>query len=170
MKPIKLSTGQLMVRTSPNDDATLSQQVQWLNDPDVVRYSEQRHHIHTLESQRTYYNLFTGSNLFLSINIVNEMIGTMTVYADDYNNIANVGILIGDKSRWGLGYGVDAWKVVCDYLIKSGVRKIEAGCAASNLPMMSICRRYSMIEEARQKDHFLIEGKPVDLIHWRKFK
>lgn len=170
MKPIKLGVGQLLVRTSPNDDDTLSQQVQWLNDPEVVRYSEQRHRIHTLESQLTYYNLFTGSNLFLSINIGSEQIGTLTVYTDDYNNVANVGIMVGDKSRWGLGYGQDAWKVVCNYLLQSGTRKIEAGCAAINNSMMSICRRYAMIEEGRQKDHFLIEGFPSDLIHWRKFK
>lgn len=170
MKPIKLCTGTLLVRSSPNDDETLSLQTQWLNDPQVMQYSEQRHHIHTIESQRTYYKMFSGSNLFLAVYTGSEMIGTMTVYTDDYNGIANVGILIGDRSKWGLGYGHDAWATVCDYLIKSGTRKIEAGCMAINKPMMSICQHYGMVEEGRQKDHFVINGKPSDLVHWGKFK
>ncbi len=170
MKPLKLCVGQLLVRTSPNDDGSLGQQVQWLNDPEVVKYSEQRHHIHTLGSQTAYYRTFSGSNLFLTINIGAEMIGTMTVYHDDYNNVANVGILIGDRSKWGLGYGSDAWELVCNYLLKSGTRKIEAGCAACNGPMISICKHYEMVEEGRQKDHFIVGKHSYDLIHWGKFK
>lgn len=172
MKPFKVCAGTLLVRTSPEDDATLIQQVQWLNDPEVVKYSEQRHHIHTLESQRLYYKSFAGSNLFLAIYIGDEMIGTMTVYTDDYNGIANVGILIGDKTKWGLGYGLEAWRAVCNRLLATGTRKIVAGCMEINQPMMSICSRYGMLQEAKLPDHFIydIKHSPVAIIHWGKFK
>lgn len=170
MKPIKLCVGQLLVRTSPNDDETLGQQVQWLNDPEVVKYSEQRHHIHTLESQRRYYNLFTGSNLFLALYIGSDMIGTMTVYTDDYNNVADVGIMIGNREMWGLGYGFEAWELVCDHLFKTGTRKIEAGYAAPNTAMMTICERYGMEREGIRQRHFLIDGQTANLVHWGKFK
>lgn len=170
MKPIKLCVGQLLVRTSPNDDETLNQQVQWLNDPEVVKYSEQRHHIHTLESQRRYYNLFTGSNLFLALYIGSDMIGTMTVYTDDYNNVADVGIMIGNRDFWFMGHGNTAWKLVCDHLFKTGTRKIEAGCMEDNFAMTQICSRYQMNIEAYQKGHFLFNGRPVDLLRWGRFK
>ena len=34
--------------------------VAWLNDPEVVRYSEQRHRNHTLESCRQFVETFAG--------------------------------------------------------------------------------------------------------------
>lgn len=170
MKHFKLCTGSLLIRSSDWFLGTVEQQVKWLNDPEVMKYSEQRHRIHSLTTQVAYINTFSGNSLFLAIYLGSEMIGTMTVYADDYNGIANVGILIGDKTKWGFGYGSDAWEMVCQHLLATGTRKIEAGCMAINNPMIKICQHYGMTEEGRQKDHFIISGKPTDLIHWGKFK
>jgi RimJ/RimL family protein N-acetyltransferase len=89
---------------------------------------------------------------------------------DEPNGIANVGILIGAKEYQGKGYGFEAWKRICDYLfIVWDIRKIEAGCMAANHAMINICQKYGMVEEGRQSDHFILDGKTTDLIHWGKF-
>ncbi len=144
--------------------------IQWLNDPVVVRYSEQRHVTHTRESCFRYFQSFAQSaHLFYAIMLMshpNEHIGNMTVFIDPYNKIADIGILIGEKKHWGNGYGLEAWKAMSDYLFASGIRKVTAGTMASNQGMLKIMQRSEMQLEGRRYKHFLHEGKEEDLIFY----
>lgn len=90
------------------------QHVAWLNDPEVVRYSEQRHKRHTLETQHSYVNGVwsnPGSWIWLICKPTPlDAIGTITAHCDENNKVANMGILIGEKTAWGQGYGSEAWR------------------------------------------------------------
>lgn len=141
--------------------------VGWLNDPEVVRYSEQRHKHHTLESQMDY--LLNGPSEFYQIYYDNKFVGTVSAYIDKPNRVADVGILIGEKKLWGKGIGFLAWKVMCDLLFKAGARKIEAGCMSINEPMKRICEKYGMTEEGIRIDHFLIDGSSSSMVLYGKF-
>ncbi len=170
MKYRAISTDRLIIESAPIDERSLREMVGWLNDPFTMQYSEQRHVHHTIYTQLDYISLYQDENLLLGIYTGKALIGTISVMVDAPNNTANIGILIGDRSKWGKGYGFEAWKAVCDMKFKDGIRKIEAGCVADNVSMMSICSRYDMIEEGRQDDHFIYNGLPADLVHWGKFK
>ena len=56
--------------------------VDWLNDPQVVRYSENRHRKHTLETSRAYRASFVDSPNFywalLLQGVTETMIGSVT--------------------------------------------------------------------------------------------
>jgi ribosomal-protein-alanine N-acetyltransferase len=148
--------------------------VEWLNDPEVVRYSEQRHMLHTTSTQSDY--LFNFKNHHANDHIwrisLNEAdIGTITAYVDDINKVANMGILVGDKSVWGKGYGTEAWSAVMNWLFaKRDIRKVEAGFALPNTGMRRICNKSGMKYEGSRPDHFLIDGKPEYLDLYGKFK
>jgi len=76
----------------------------WLNDPEVVRYSNQRFVAHDRESSVRYLRSFAGTaNLFISVLSLDTQyaIGTMTAYVAIHHGTADVGILIGDKSEIG---------------------------------------------------------------------
>lgn len=166
-----LCTARLDIGPAPEDDSDIRNIVGWLNDPATMRYSEQRHRRHTIASQRHYIDSLGEDDNYLTIYHQRRLIGTMTVFIDIHNNIADVGILIGDKASWGNGFGFEAWKAVCDKTFKDwGVRKMEAGCVEDNLPMMGICARYGMSLEGRRYGHFLYQGLPADLVYWGKFK
>jgi len=144
--------------------------VGWLNDPEVVKYSEQRHKKHDIQTQLNFYAGLTANDRYLSIFYGNRLIGTMTAHIDPNNAIANVGILMGEKSTWGRGFGIEAWRAVCDELFADGIRKVEAGCMAANTRMMIICQKYGMVEEGRQDKHFqYCKDLTTDLVHWGKF-
>jgi ribosomal-protein-alanine N-acetyltransferase len=83
---------------------------------------------------------------------------------------ANMGILIGDKSVWGKGFGTEAWCAVMKYLFDHGIRKVEAGFALPNTGMRRICNKSGMKYEGSRPDHFLIDGKPEYLDLYGKFK
>jgi RimJ/RimL family protein N-acetyltransferase len=147
--------------------------VSWLNDPEVVRYSEQRHRQHTLESCKKYYESFAGTpNFFWAISLKDTEfhIGNLNAYVDIMNKVADIGILLGEKAAWGKGHGLEAWKAVCDYLLgNGGIRKISAGTLALNAGMLNIMIRSGMVEDGRRFRHYLVEGHEIDLLHYALF-
>ena len=146
--------------------AEVFKMVDWLNNHDLMRYSEQRHKEHTVETQYEYLRSFHYPDVFWSIMAKDTLIGTATAYVDDHNKVANLGILIAES---GYGHGTIAWRLCCDYLFERKLRKVEAGCADKNLGMMAICRKAGMFVEGRQVSHFQFEDGLSDLVHWGKF-
>jgi len=139
--------------------------VSWLNDPELMKYSEQRHLTHTIESCRAYFESFKGTdNLLYAILEPNDNrhIGNISAYIDRYNRIADVGILVGKTGR---GYGFSAWKKMMKILFsENNVRKITAGAMVVNAPMIKIMKKANMQYEYTKQAQFLLNGKPVDLV------
>ena len=148
--------------------------IDWLNDPEVMKYSEQRHKEHTINTQADYIKSLQPPSQYLEIyraGTLRAFIGTMSVHVDEPNNIAQVGILIGNKLYWGMGLGFEAWECVCDHLLKNkGIRKIEAGSMETNLAMRAIFTKYRMFQEAYISRHFLLEdGSTTGEVRYGRF-
>jgi RimJ/RimL family protein N-acetyltransferase len=149
--------------------------VAWLRDPVVVRYSQQQHGHHSLSAQLRYVQSFGGGSHIWGIHLIGngEYIGNVTARRDPPNNTADVGIMIGDTIFWGKGYGKEAWKAACNWLLSKdggGVRKLEAGCARSNEAMLRIIRDSGFRQEGellnkfvfnRQLDSALLFGRTM---------
>lgn len=149
--------------------------VEWLNDPVVVQYSEQRHVKHDLVSCQDYINSFRGQKDHIwSVTTIKTglHIGNITAVHDVPNNVSDVGILLGERDCWHQGYGTEAWKAVCEFLLgeKDGCRKIEAGCMADNTAMLRIFNHTGMKCEGERKNHFLLNGRPVNLMQYARFR
>ena len=145
----------------------------WLNDPEVVRFSNQRFKVHTRESCRAYLASFAGtSNLFLLVRKRSDgaAIGTMTVYHSPPHGIADIGIMIGERSVWGEGYGQDAWNTLLDWLLtQHGVRKVTAGALAGNRGMVRLMERSDMSLEGVRRAQEIVDGKPDDIVLYARF-
>ena len=145
----------------------------WLNDPEVTRYSNQRFRHHTRESCKEYLASFAGTrNLFVSVRISpdNTAIGTMTAYRDLNHGTCDVGIMIGERDCWGGGYGQEAWNLLTAWLLEvAGVRKLTAGCLAANGGMVKLMERSGMVPDGVRKAQELVDGEPVDIVHYAKF-
>lgn len=149
--------------------------VGWLNDPDVVRYSEQRHRVHTLASCREYWRSFAGTpHYFWAIVAADGTlghIGNLNAYVDPENGLADMGILIGEKRCWGMGFGLEAWQAVCGYLRgREEIRKVTAGTLAANAGMLKIMAQAGMVEDGRRRRHCLFEGREEDVVHGALFR
>lgn len=145
----------------------------WLQDPEVVRYSSQRFHVHTLETCQTYLASFAGSaNHFLAIceRTSGAMLGTLTVYHSVPHRTADVGIMIGERQIWGQGIGAEAFCLVLSALKASGLlRKITAGTLAVNRGMVRIMEKAGMQHEATRPAQELLDGVPVDVVYHATF-
>ena len=149
--------------------------VGWLNDSELMRFSEQRYKMHTLESCNAYWQSFEESpNYFWAILTNDEPlshIGSATAYVDKINKIADVGILIGESEANGKGYASEAFKVICDFLLSNTkLRKVTAGTISLNEAMLKVMKKAGMVQDGVRVRHFLCENKEVDIIHMALFR
>jgi len=162
------------VRLTRFTDADITDDyIGWLNDPEVTRFSNQRFVRHDRDSCARYLASFEGTpSLFLSVRRRDDgrAIGTMTAYISDHHGTADVGILIGDRSCWGRGYGQDAWNTLLDWLLgERGLRKVTAGTLAVNQPMIRLAERSGMRLEGHRAKQEIVDGQPVDILYFARF-
>jgi RimJ/RimL family protein N-acetyltransferase len=149
--------------------------VGWLNQPELTKFSEQRHRRHTLESCRAYLESFRDPPNYFWALIARDQnlghIGNMNAYVDLSHSVADVGILIGELAAQGKGYATEAWLGVCDYLLRqAGLRKVTAGTIAPNLAMLAVMRKTGMVEDGRRIRQCLWNGQEVDILHAALFR
>lgn len=147
--------------------------ISWLNDPVTMRLSNQRFLRHDRQSSQRYLATFEDSaNLFFSVrNKLNgNAIGTMTAYVSPMHGTADMGILIGDRSAWGQGFGLDAWTTLLHHLLaQTHIRKITAGTLACNAPMLSLAAKSGMLPDGQRSKQELVDGVPHDILYFAKF-
>ena len=145
----------------------------WLNDPEVVRYSNQRFTLHTHKSSLDYFQSFLGTNnIYLAIYLKKEdlYIGTMTIYISTVHETADIGLLIGDKTSWGKGIGQESWKLIVDWLIEVvGIRKVTGGALRSNAGMVQIMVNSGMKIDGVREAQELLDGRAQDILFFTKF-
>jgi ribosomal-protein-alanine N-acetyltransferase len=157
-----------------NESNITSRYVSWLNDPVVVKFSNQRFKFHSKESSLDYLGSFKGTdNLFISIQRTSdeEAIGTMTVYQATHHGTADIGLLIGDRASWGNGLGLDAWNTISYWLkTRRNIRKITAGTLSGNVGMLKIFERSGMVKDGQRTAQELVDGEPMDVIYYARFR
>lgn len=169
-----IQTKRLLI--TPFKEKHLTQRyVGWLNDSDLMRFSENRHKVHTLNSCRAYWRSFEGTpNFFWAIEEVesgNSHIGNINAYINKDNLLADVGILIGVKEVQNKRYGIEAWSGVCEFLFReTEIRKLSAGSMSVNYPMVKLMNSVGMINDGARKKHYLFNGKQVDILYMAFFR
>jgi RimJ/RimL family protein N-acetyltransferase len=168
------------VRLRPFTAADITERyIGWLNDPAVVRYSNQRFLRHTRESCERYLAGFAGSpNLLVSLRVSGaaagsegeRAVGTLTAYRSPHHGTADVGILLGERAVWGQGVGLEAWQLFTDWLLATpGLRKVTAGTLACNRAMLAVAERSGMQREGVRRAQEIVEGVATDIVHFARF-
>jgi len=143
----------------------------WLNDPEIVKFSELRHRSHTPESCIEYIKSFDQiDNCMWAIYAIGPdmHIGNITIHIDPKNNVAQMGMLIGEKWAWGRKYGREAWGAVMTWAKTQKIRQVEAGCMFNNLGMRRIMVLCEMVFCTTIEGHFLLDGTIVSKTLYRK--
>ena len=163
------SENDLVIRTFEAADIC-PDYLRWLNDPDLMKYSNQRLKRHTVGSCQAYLDGFKNSaNHFLAISDKQEKLkGTMTIYVSTAHGTADLGILIG-REYSGHGLGKRSWQTVIAYLEEqTRTRKITAGCASLNHSMIRLAEGSGMVLEGRRRQQEIHDGVAVDILLYGK--
>ena len=164
-----LETPRLRLEPFPMDLLT-ERYVGWLNDPAVVRFSEQRHHVHTLDSCRAFVESFAGTaNGLWAIREKAQglrHIGNISTEVDRAAGTGDIRILIGERDAWGTGLGAEAWIAVMDHLFQDlGLARVTAGTIAENTGMRRIMAKAGMTETHRAPAPTPIDGRPAVMVY-----
>lgn len=145
--------------------------VGWLGDPEVNRYLESRFATHTEQSTREFVQgcLDDPQALFLGIRsklLDSRHVGNIKLAPiDARHGLAEIGILIGESLAWGRGIASDAISALAaiaeDQL---SLRKLTAGCYASNVGSQKAFQRAGFEIEGERHDHFMLDGRPERLV------
>lgn len=169
----------VILREFTQDDIS-SDYIGWLNNKDLVRFSNQRFMTHDESSCRDFFTSVNRSNsVFLAIeyeapgvtgSLSTALVGTMTVHFNQHHGTADMGILVGEPSVTGLGVASAAWGMAMNHALAiPEVRKVTAGTLSCNQPMLGVIRKSGMQPDGIRVDQELVEGVAFDMLHFARF-
>lgn len=139
----------------------------WFNDPEVTRYLGRRYPISHAQSLRMLepdprYGWSIG--FLIETLREGEPIGqTFLGSGSPEDRSAQLGIAIGDKSRWDGGYGTDAMRTVCRFgFDMMNLHRIELGVYVANERAVHVYERIGFKVEARRRNAYFKEGRYHD--------
>jgi RimJ/RimL family protein N-acetyltransferase len=149
--------------------------VGWLNDSAVNQYLECRFAEATLANTRSFVEdaLASPATLFLGIRSIalGRHVGNIKLAPIDRNHgLGEIGILVGDRDAWGRGIASQAiGQLAAIAREELGLRKLTAGCYASNVGSVRAFEKAGFAIEARRPAHFLLRGVPEDIVLMARF-
>lgn len=170
---IDINTDNLYL-TRLNEKFISERYLEWLNDKDLVKYTE-------VQSNQTYSSLEEYILNCLNKNVyfwaiihkkTNTHIGNIKI--DPINTrhgFAEYGILIGEKKFSGKGFAKEASKAVVDYCFeKLNIRKICLGVIEENRKALNLYLSMGFKIEGVYKAHRKVGNAYLDEIRLAKFK
>ena len=159
----------------PLDPADVGQYyVTWMNDEEVVRYLESRWYTHTLDSIRDYVRHMNESPTDYLYGIfmteTNQHIGNIKIgEVNQIHKFANIGLLIGEKSCQGRGFGTQAIILATEIAFRElHLNSLTAGIYGSNQSSYRAFLKAGWEDAGRYKKYRLFEGNFVDQINVQK--
>lgn len=147
----------------------------WMNDPEVTRYLESRFAPSTRDDLARYVEdvLQQSGVYFFAIvlkdgdrHIGNIKLGPVSIE----HARGDVGIIIGEKDCWGLGYATEAIEALSRWAFAElGLAKITAGAYSVNEGSVGAFKRAGFVVEATLKDQYRCDGRLVDGILMARF-
>lgn len=141
----------------------------WMNDPEVVKYTESRYFAVSRESLEDYVKekQKDTDNIFLAIVLKenHQHIGNIKLGPINWiHRFADLGIIVGEKDYWGRGYAAEAIKLVTDFAFSTlNLHKLTAGCYNVNQAATKTFEKAGFVVEATRKKHYFFDGKYHDV-------
>jgi ribosomal-protein-alanine N-acetyltransferase len=158
----------LLICIVPFEDRHLTDEyVSWLNDSEVVRFSEQRHRHHTIETCRAWMqNYKKGPNKLWAIEYDKKHIGNICANVNEKNGVAEITNMIGNKNYWRKGIGTEAVRQAIERVFAMGYRKVYMGTLEHNIGQIRLMEKLGMKKEAVIPNQYLVDGEPCAVVYY----
>lgn len=140
----------------------------WLNDPDVTRYTEAGTFPTTAEDLENYYRGVTGSRNDVMLAIVDKRtgrhVGNVKLGPIHWiHRTATLGILIGQKEFWGKGVGLEATRLMVAYgFERLNLHRIDLGAFAEHDAAIRCYEKAGFKVEGHMREDLFRDGKYSD--------
>nr|BAL58019.1 GCN5-related N-acetyltransferase [uncultured Chloroflexota bacterium] len=142
--------------------------VTWLNDPEVIAHLTIFLPLN-LDDETDWYEQQRRDPATQTFAIVEEqgtLIGSIGLHQIDYRQQkAELGILIGDKSRWGQGYCQEAIRLLLNFAFTHmNLHRIYLHVEADHHQAINCYLKCGFIEEGRLRQAIYRQGRFQDLL------
>jgi len=145
----------------------------WMNDLDVCKFLETSIPYSEVELNDFVNLMVLKKILFWAITLKNESthIGNIKIDPINYKHqIGEYGILMGDKSYWGLGYAKEASQAVIKFCFDIlYLRKITLGVIKDNIAAVKLYESLGFEVEGTYRMHGKYDGKYCDALRMALF-
>jgi len=143
--------------------------VDWLNDYEVTKYTEQRFYKHSIESTRLFVKeKITSKNDFLfGIFNENQHIGNIKIGPIRwFHKTAEISYFLGSKKHWGKGIGSKAIKEIVNFGFEIlNLEKITASYYEINIPSAKALEKNGFKVEGKKIDDVVFEGERINMVY-----
>lgn len=139
----------------------------WLNDPDVMGFTEARFAEHTPESAEAYIRASAGDpncRLWRIMVDGDRHVGNIRLSAIQWRHgRADVAIILGEKDVWGRGVASAAIGAAAAVAFAElGLHKLTAGMYGPNRGSIRAFEKAGFTIEARRPEHYRHDGRFVE--------
>jgi len=154
---------------SPRNSEDVEIFVKWLNDFQVTDYTGRSSKIVTIEGERKYLEDHSnGEADFVIVTLEDDkMIGTVGLEKiDKTNQIATLGIMIGEAEYQNKGYGTEAIRMLLEYGFRYlNLNNIQLSVFEFNPRAIACYKKCGFKETGRRRKSNFINGKYYDSIY-----
>lgn len=144
--------------------------LEWFNDPEVCRLNS--HHVfpYTRPEALTWVEALAGRRdaLVLAIEMDGRHVGNISLQGiDPVSRSAELAIVLGDRSVWGQGVGLEAARLLVDHGFTAlNLNRIACGTLAANVAMRRLAERLGMREEGVRRQASWTDGAYHDIVEY----
>ncbi len=148
----------------------------WMNDVEVMKYLESRDRAYRRSDLETYIEDCNSDPAVLLLGLFDRCdgvhVGNIKLGpVEARHRRGDVGLVIGDKTKWGRGLAREAIVGITDHAFAAlDLAKVTAGCYGSNVGSVRAFLAAGWHEEARRRRHCLCDGKWEDVIMLARFR
>jgi [ribosomal protein S5]-alanine N-acetyltransferase len=156
-----------------------SQYIGWLNDPEVMRFTEvvPGTYDHPLAERYVTQNLSSSDTLLMKIYAPEGQDGTLVAIGTlrmsgigGRHRRAEIALILGERRAHGKGYGTQVIAAATDAAFKRfNLHKVSAGIYGPNLASCRAFEKAGFEKEAVLREHAIYDEKFVDVIRFAKF-
>lgn len=163
--------GELVALGPFTRDLLESDDLRWINDFEVQRNLGHVPRPRTIEQQVQYHEQVTASNTDVVFTIYElatmRPIGTTGLHhIEHHNRSADFGILIGEPSTRGKGYGTETTRLMLDYALTAlGLHNVKLEVLEYNAAGIRAYERAGFRETGRRSRCAFVSGRFWDMVH-----
>ncbi len=147
----------------------------WMNDLEVHKYTEQRYIKHSLVNIRKFVREKNKSKneflygIFLKKKNLKIHIGNIKLGPINFTHkTGEISYFIGEKKLWGKGYAALAIKKINRIAKKMKLKKLKAGFYEMNIGSKKVLEKNNFKLEGSMKSEIIYKGKRCDLYLYGK--
>lgn len=170
---LSLASPRLILRSLGPDDAA-GPYLRWMNDYEVTKYLESRFRSYTQTDLSNYIVDMSSKPNTVLLGIFNKdssgHIGNIKLVTTPEHCRAEIGLIVGEKSQWGKGYGTEAIDCLSHYgFSELKLHKLTAGCYSNNPGSQRAFEKAGFLVEGRRTEHYKFEDRWTDLVLLARF-